>query len=207
MGLPAFRTEFSTLVSADEYLRLDAEADSKLEFTNGLVWAMAGADPAHNDINYNLNQAIGPHLRDRGCKASMSDQRVQAKNRSGYLYPDTVATCGPRVFSEDYKPASLTNPVFIAEVTSDSTKSRDHVEKFMLYRQIPSLRQYLMLSSEEVHAELYTLDELSRWVLTETRDLSAALDLSSIGCQVPLTEVYHGITDGADKAADAADSF
>ena len=206
MGPPAFQTEFSTLVSADEYLRLDAEADGKLEFTNGLVWAMAGADPAHNEINYNLNQAVGPQLRRQGCKGYMGDQRVQAKNRSGYLYPDTVAVCNP-VFDDRKKPSSLTNPVFIAEVTSDSTKSRDHVEKFMLYRQIPSLRQYLMLSSEEVHAELYTLDELSRWVLTETRDLGATLDLSSIGCQVPLAEVYHGITDGADKAANAADSF
>ena len=76
MGPPAFQAEFFTLVSADEYLRLDAAADSKLEFTNGLVWAMAGADPAHNEINYNLNQAIGPYPRDRGCKGYMGDQRA-----------------------------------------------------------------------------------------------------------------------------------
>ena len=76
VGPPAFQTEFSTLVSADEYLRLDAEADGKLEFTNGLVWAMAGADPAHNEINYNLNQAIEPQLRRQGCKGYMGDQRA-----------------------------------------------------------------------------------------------------------------------------------
>lgn len=194
MGLPAFKLpEESAYVSADDYLRLESSAETRHEYSNGRVWAMAGAEMAHNDINYNLNQVIGPHLRSRGCKANMSDLRVQTKNRSGYLYPDTVVVCGTPVLSDDVKPRSLTNPVLIVEVTSTSTAERDHYEKFTLYRQIESLRQYLMLSSEEVHAELYTLDELGRWIFTETRDLSAVLDLSSIGCRVPLTEVYAGV--------------
>ena len=191
MGLPAFTfSEEFIPISADDYLRLETSAEAKHEFTNGRVLAMAGATPAHNEINYNLNQVIGPVLRQRGCKGYMGDQRVQTKNRSGYLYPDTVAACGP-VFSNEANPSSLTNPLLIVEVTSASTAERDHYEKFTLYRQIDSLRQYLMLSSETVHAELYTLEELGRWVLTETRDLTAVLDLSSIGCQVPLAEVYH----------------
>jgi Uma2 family endonuclease len=193
MGLPAFKLpEESAYVSADDYLRLETAAEGKHEFTNGRVLAMAGATPTHNEINYNLNQVIGPVLRQRGCKGYMGDQRVQTKNRSGYLYPDTVAACGP-TFNTEASPASLTNPVLIVEVTSVSTAERDHYEKFTLYRQIESLRQYLMLSSEEVHAELYTLDELGRWIFTETRDLGTVLDLSSIGCQVPLAEVYAGV--------------
>ena len=193
MGLPAFQTDLPTTISLDDYLLLEAEADSKHEYSNGYVWAMAGADMSHNDINYNLNQSIGPLLRGRGCKANMSDLRVQTKNRSGYLYPDTVVVCGKPILSTAAKPSSLTNPILIVEVTSSSTNSRDHVEKFMLYRQIPSLRQYLMLDSTTVHAELYTRDELDRWVLTETRDLAAELDLSSIACQVALSEVYAGV--------------
>ncbi|HEX8504339.1 MAG TPA: Uma2 family endonuclease [Hymenobacter sp.] len=193
MGLPAFKyPEKPTSISVEEYLRLEISAETKHEFTNGRVWAMAGATPAHNEINYNLNQVIGPVLRQRGCKGYMGDQRVQTKNSSGYLYPDTVAACGP-IFNEEPNPSSLTNPLLIVEVTSASTAERDHYEKFTLYRHIASLRQYLMLSSEEVHAELYSLGEGGRWIYIETRDLSAVLDLSSIGCQVPLSEVYDGV--------------
>jgi Uma2 family endonuclease len=193
MGLAGFKLpEESGCVSAADYLRLKTTAELKHEFTNGRVLAMAGATPAHNEINYNLNQIIGPALRQRGCKGYMGGQRVQTRSRSGYLYPDTVAACGP-IFNNEANPALLTNPVLIVEVTSASTAGRDHYEKFALYRHIDSLRQYLMLSSEEVHAEIYTLDELGRWVFTETRDLSAGLDLSSIACQVPLAEVYAGV--------------
>ena len=193
MGRPSFKLpKESDFVSAEDYLRLETTAEAKHEFTYGRVWAMAGATPAHNDINYNLNQVIGPVLRQQGCKGYMGDQRVQTKNRSGYLYPDTAAACNP-VFNHEPNPASLTNPVLIVEVTSTSTAERDHYEKFTLYRQIASLRQYLMLSSETVHAELYTLDELGRWIFTETRDPTAVLDLSSIACPVPLAEVYAGV--------------
>ena len=194
MELPALKfPEEPARVSAEDYLRLEINAETRHEYANGRVWAMAGAEMAHNDINYNLNQAIGPQLRPRGCKANMSDLRVQTKNRSGYLYPDTVVVCGTPLLSDDVKPRSLTNPLLIVEVTSASTAERDHYDKFTLCRQIDSLRQYLMLSSEEVHAELYTLDELGRWIFTETRDLGAVLDLSSIGCRVPLAEVYVGV--------------
>ncbi|MBF9223726.1 Uma2 family endonuclease [Hymenobacter ruricola] len=194
MGLPAFQLpEESVYVSVDDYLALEFEAATRHEYANGRVWAMAGAEMVHNDINYNLNQVIGPQLRGKGCKANMSDLRVQTKNRSGYLYPDTVVVCGTPMLSDEVRPRSLTNPVLIVEVTSASTAERDHYEKFALYRHIISLRQYLMLSSEEVHAELYTLDEVGRWIYTETRDLSAVLDLSSISCQVPLAEVYAGV--------------
>jgi Uma2 family endonuclease len=80
----------------------------------------------------------------------------------------------------------------LIEVLSTFTAANDRGAKYMLYRQLPSLRQYLIPDSESIHAELYSLDELGRWVLTETRDPAAVLDLSSIDCQVPLAEVYAG---------------
>ena len=193
MGQPApTYSDTQTLISADDYLVFERDADERHEFAHGHIWAMAGAQPAHNELNYNLNQIIGPVLRQRGCKGYMGDQRVKTKNPSGYLYPDTVAACEP-VFDNSVNPSSLLNPILLVEVTSESTAGRDHYEKFMLYRQITSLRQYLMLDSESIHAELYTLNEQRLWTLYETRDLSAVLDLSSIGCQMPLAEVYAGV--------------
>jgi Uma2 family endonuclease len=194
MGLPALKLpEETTHFSVEDYLALEVSAEFKHEFANGQIWAMAGASPAHNEINYNFNQVIGPQLRQQGCKGYIGDQRVQTKNASGYLYPDTVATCGP-IFNNQPNPSSLINPAFILEVSSISTAERDHYEKFMLYRQIESLQQYLMLSAEAVHAELYTRDEQDRWIFTETCDLTAVLDLNSIGCRVPLAEVYADVS-------------
>ena len=102
--------------------------------------------------------------------------------------------CGLPQFNETRKPETLLNPTLLVEVLSASTTNTDRGEKLRYYCQIPSLRQYLMLDSLSIHAELHTLDELSRWVLTETRDLAAVLDLSSIACKVPLTEAYQELS-------------
>lgn len=193
MGQPAFETSVPPSVSPDDYLRLESEAAEKHEYYYGEVRAMAGANYAHNRICMSLGSELNGQLRGKSCAVVGSDQRLQILSGQAYVYPDLTVVCGPPQFNETRKPETLLNPTLLAEVLSESTANRDRSEKFMLYRQIPSLRHYLMLDSLSVHAELYTLDELGRWVLTETRDPTAVLDLSSIACQVPLAEVYAGV--------------
>ncbi len=193
MGLPAFKTDTAGYVSPADYLRLERAAEFKHEYFQGEIRAMAGASFAHNRICANLTGELHGQLRGKECSAVGSDQRLQILSGSAYVYPDLTVVCGPPLFNEDKKPDTLLNPTLLVEVLSASTANNDRGEKFMFYRQLPSLRQYLMLDSESVHAELYSLDELSRWVLTETRDRAAVLDLGSIGCRVPLAEVYHGV--------------
>lgn len=209
MGLPAYQTDLPAHVSPEDYLRLEREAEFKHEYFDGIIEAMAGARYAHNSICMNLSVTVGGTLRGKSCTPVGSDQRVQILNGRAYVYPDLTVFCGPPAFNQDDNLDTLTNPALLVEVLSPSTANKDRGEKFMYYRQIPSLRQYLMLDSTTIHAELFTRDELGRWVLTETRDLAAVLDLSSISCQVPLAEVYAGveiaagIADGAPSAIKA----
>ena len=123
------------------------------------------------------------------------DRPVFQTEPSSYVLPEEYLRLEREAeFNEDKKPGTLLNPTLLVEVLSPTTSQYDRSEKFMLYRQVPSLRQYLTLDAQAIHAELHTLDDLGRWVLTETRDLHAALDLSSIACQVPLAEVYAGVS-------------
>ena len=105
---------------------------------------------------------------------------------------DVTVVCGPPEFNETRKPETLLNPTLLVEVLSESTADKDRSEKFMLYRQIPSLQQYLMLDSQTQLAELYTRQPNGTWLFMETRDPAAVLDLGSVGCQVPLAEIYAG---------------
>jgi Uma2 family endonuclease len=193
MGQPAFQTDSTTYVSPEDYLRLEREAEFKHEYFEGVIRAMAGASYAHNRICTNLTVEVGSQLRGKNCSAVGSDQRLQILSGSACVYPDLTVVCGQPEFNEEEKLDTLLNPTLLVEVLSPSTANNDRGEKFMYYRQIPSLRQYLIPDAQAVHAELYSLDELNRWVLTETRDLNAVPDLSSIGCQVQLAEAYAGL--------------
>jgi Uma2 family endonuclease len=193
MGAPA---ELLTYVSPEEYLETECNSEIKHEYWNGDLRAMSGASFAHNQLTANLTIELGSQLKGKSCTVVGSDQRVQVLSESTFVYPDLTVVCGKREFQEQVKPDTLLNPTLLVEVLSPSTKSHDRGDKFFLYRQIPSLRQYLILDSQTVHAELHTRDELGRWVLTETSELAAVLELESIACRVPLVEVYADVALG-----------
>ncbi|WP_210514257.1 Uma2 family endonuclease [Hymenobacter terricola] len=187
---PAFQADPAEYVSPEDYLRLEREAEFKHEYFQGEVRAMAGAGYMHNLICANLTGELYTRLRGKACSVVGRDQRLQIMSGSAFVYPDLTVVCGQPEFNEKKKPDTLLNPTLLVEVLSPTTSLYDRSDKFMLYRQVPSLRQHLTLDAQSIHAELHTLDELGRWVLTETRALAAVLDLSSIACQVPLAEVY-----------------
>ena len=91
----------------------------------------------------------------------------------------------------------LLNPGLISEVLSDSTEAYDRGEKFALYRQIPSLREYLLVSQSRVLVELFTRGEDGRWTLSDYSTLTDQVPLTSLGCALALAEVY----DKVDLAA------
>ncbi|RSK31171.1 Uma2 family endonuclease [Hymenobacter metallilatus] len=191
MGLPATPLNY---VSPEDYLTAERRAESKHEYWNGEVRAMSGASFTHNRIAANLTGELYVQLKGKSCSVVGSDQRVQVLSESTFVYPDVTVVCGQPLFEDDTKPDTLLNPTLLVEILSASTQSHDRGNKFFLYRQIPTLQQYLLLDSQRVHAELHTRDTQGRWILTETTDLQAVLLLESIACQVPLVDVYAGLS-------------
>lgn len=86
--------------------------------------------------------------------------------------------------------------MLLVEVLSPSTADKDRSEKFIFYRQIPSLPQHLILVAQSYLAEPYTRPLNGYWLFIEIREITAILDLSSMSCQVPLAEVCAGVDHG-----------
>jgi Uma2 family endonuclease len=172
----------------EEYLAIERKAMFKSEYCNGYITAMAGASRAHNRIAGNMYRKVSDQLEDRPCEAFISDIRVRTSLDGLYTYPDVVAACGELIF-EDEKLDTLLNPNLIVEVLSPSTEAYDRGEKFDRYKAIASLREYVLVAQDEVLVERF-LKQGEEWVRTEYRDLGATLILESIGCAIPLREIY-----------------
>ena len=56
-------------------------------------------------------------------------------------------------------------------------------------RRLESLREYVLVAQDKVLVERYTRQGVA-WLVTEFRQLDQSLQLASIGCDVPLREVY-----------------
>lgn len=162
MGEAARKLELSYA----DYLTLERETDLRHEFLGGEAWAMAGGTLRHSKVMTNLTVAFGAALRGRRCQPYNSESKIHIVDTGLFTYPDLSVICGqPHRSPEDRNAA--TNPTLLAEVLSASTEGWDRGGKFAHYRQIPTLRYYLLVSVDEVRVELFTREADGRWMLSE----------------------------------------
>jgi Uma2 family endonuclease len=188
--------------TGEQYLAWEREADFKSEYLCGKIYAMSGASLEHNIISSNLNRVIGNQLLDRPCQVLGSDMRVQVEAADAYFYPDLSGLCGGFDFHDDRKD-TYKNPQFVIEILSDSTESYDRGKKFHLYRTLPSLREYVLVSQGEAVVEIYRKDG-ERWIYQLMTGDREVLKLESVGCEVPLSEIYRNVTFLAEQPVPTA---
>lgn len=168
-----------------EYLEWELQQDSRYEYVNGAVVAMTGGSVAHNLIALNLYTALRPHLKARGCRATVADVKVQV-SETIYYYPDLVVTCDQR----DLQSRQLIQfPCLIVEVLSPSTATSDRDEKFKNYRALTSLQEYVLIDSEKVNVERYRRGEGRMW-LYHPYTTNETLMLESVDFECDVNQIY-----------------
>lgn len=180
-----------TRYTPDEYLALERNAEFRSEYLDGRIVAMTGATIEHVTIMGNVSGELRTRLRGGPCRALVGEMRVQIGGGQRYVYPDVTAFCGEPRFM-DGTLDTLLNPVLIVEVLSPSTETYDRGEKFLHYRSIESLREYVLVTQNRPLVERFVrVGEF--WTLSTVDDLDASLELTSVACSIPLREVYENV--------------
>ena len=188
----------------EEYLAYERQVEYKNEYIAGQIIAMSGGSREHALISGNLLAALKVQLRGQSCETYGSDMRVKVTTRGMYTYPDLTVACNKPQF-EDAHGDTLLNPTVIIEVLSPSTERYDRGAKFGYYRALPSLQEYLLVAQDQALVEHFVRAG-DDWVLHVADDLTAVVQLPSIGCALPLAEVYDQVRWLADAAATPTES-
>jgi Uma2 family endonuclease len=179
-------------VSPEEYLSMERDSQEKHEYFKGEVFAMSGASNAHNDITYNINRIVAPFLHGKGCKLYGSDFRVHIPENTLYTYPDFTIVCGKTETTVSYTD-NLTNPIVIIEILSKSTKDYDRGSKFMLYRSIKTLKEYVLIDSTSISVEHFEKHDDKSWRLTEFKQLTDEFVITTINLSIQLKDLYEDV--------------
>lgn len=183
------------MYSEKEYLELEREAEYKSEYYRGEIFAMAGASRDHNRIKENLSIEIGGFLKGKSCKTYSSDMRLHIPETGLYTYPDVLIMCG-RLNVSPNDDETFMNPSAVIEVLSKTTSAFDRGKKFKFYKSIPTLKEYIMVDSLSISAEVWAKDENGLWFLrSKGRSLKEEITLSSINLQLKLSDIYADTTD------------
>ena len=176
-------------MSVEAYLAFEETADVRHEYYEGKLIPMPGTTTYHNLICQNIIFALRLLLKGTPCKFFMENVKVQITDKKDYTYPDVVVTCDERDFDKIY---ILEHPSVIFEVSSPSTKVYDKTDKFIRFRQIPSLKNYIVVNAEKVDIEVFT-KEGEDWFSEHFSDMGTSLNIAALGIDLDVSEIYAGV--------------
>jgi Uma2 family endonuclease len=179
-------------ISPEEYLEGEPHAKTRHEYIEGKVYAMAGASDAHTAIAGNGFALLKLHLRGSGCRSYISDMKVSVNNNSAYFYPDVMISCEP---SDQLPECNYVkhSPKLIIEVLSSSTENSDRGRKFILYRQIMSLEEYILIDPREYYLEQYIRRDNNEWILQSYTGKDKHIHFKSVNFNCTMLDLYEDV--------------
>jgi Uma2 family endonuclease len=176
------------LLSVEDYLEFEMNATTRHEYVAGEIFAMSGVSAAHNLIVGNVYSAFRNHLHGGPCRTFFTEFKVRLKIKMDefFYYPDVMVACD----REKVETYFLRNPKVIVEVLSPSTEGTDRREKFINYRRIPTLEEYILIAQDAAEVTIHRRS--AEWKPTVLTALSAVGEIESIGLSLPLARVYDG---------------
>ena len=178
--------------SIEEYLEFLEVAEFKHEYRDGYIVAMTGGTATHNQLVRQLHMMLASRLR-APCAWRGSETAVFVRSRNRVFFPDASIVCGtPRLYPTRLE--LLENPAVIFEVLSPGTAGYDGGEKFDFYMQLPSLREYVLISPYAPRVEYRRRQgDTTTWTLGEVAGMDADLPLTAADCTIDLATLYDGV--------------
>lgn len=175
-------------LTPEQYLEIERAAEFRSEYLNGEMFAMSGASVRHNIIVNNVAASLREQIHGR-CRYFTTDLRLLVSETGLYTYPDLMVICDEIKLSGDRQDI-VTNPRVIVEVLSKSAADYDRGRKFLHYRSIPALQDYVLVAQDSVHVEHYARQPDNSWLLREYTSPEDIVRLTSVDADIPLGAAY-----------------
>lgn len=194
-------------ITPQEYLIAERLSESKNEYFNGEIFAMAGASMEHNQISSNIVRVLGNQLVESQCTVLANDMKIKIEAIEKYTYPDIVVVCGNGEFEQDKENSDdkaikdeyerkndiLLNPIVIMEILSISTEGYDRGDKFSHYQFIDSFIEYILISQYVCRVEKFIRQKDKTWIYSTYSNLEDTVKIESINCDLPVADIYRKV--------------
>jgi Uma2 family endonuclease len=171
------------------YLDWEPQQEMRYEYAEGEAYAMTGGTIPHNAIAINLIAALRNHVRGSSCRVLGGDAKVRVAENGPFFYPDVLVTCDER---DRQAVKFIQFPCLVVEVLSPTTEGYDRGAKFRQYRRLESLREYVLISSDQMSVDLFRLNEQNKWELTPYA-AGDILQLSSVQFECSIDLIYEDV--------------
>lgn len=172
-----------------EYLELELAAEGRHEYHSGTMYAMAGGTRNHGILGAGIVTELTVLTRGSSCTTFNGDVKIRVDSENRFLYPEASVVCG-EVESSDLDKDSIINPILLVEVLSPSTEAYGRGKKFMLYQQLPSFREYLLIDQERPVVTSFYRNDQGIWETYSYMGLGDKLIVRTLDGEIPMQILY-----------------
>ena len=193
-GTLAYLEEFPNEVltmSFDEYWDNELKNEYKSQFFNNKVTAiMPYTSENHNQLVLKTVRVLGDYVDNKRWKMASETRPVWMPNCNLNTYPDIfIVEASTTIKRKGYQVAEMT-PSVIIEVLSGSTADFDRGEKWRCYKTIETLKQYVLISQDQILVETFENQE-GKWVYNDFKGAEAIVTIG--GLEIPLSILYQNV--------------
>ena len=175
-----------------DYRSLEETAVERHEYHDGEVIAMTGGTIERSSISGNLYALLKSALSKTRFKPFNSDMRIWIPRYRRGVYPDVMVIEGNPRCNDDRRDEIL-NPKLIIEVLSRSTEAYDRGDKFLYYRSIPELSEYILVNQYQPLVDQYVRTAPNEWVMRSYEGLEPDLSLKTINTSLKAADIYEDV--------------
>jgi Uma2 family endonuclease len=177
------------MMAPTEYLEWERHQELRCEYVDGKVFTSTGRTKAHNRIAGNLYKALDHQLNGCNYEVYIADVKVQFSAVGPYHYPDIVVTSDHR---DQRSPQFVSYPCLVVEVLSPYTEAYDRGNKFALYRRLETLKEYVLIQSEQVGVECFRRNSEGIW-LYQPYDAGDTIHFESVNFSFDISLLYQRV--------------
>lgn len=189
-------------LTVKEYVELETTTNTKHEYHNGEVFALAGGSFNHSVLCSRIFGELRDGLlsKNKDCEAFTSEMKLKFEAYDSYAYPDAMVVCGDIKRAEQLKDA-VTNPILIVEVLSEGTAAYDRGEKFDKYKSIQNFQEYVLIAQDKPVVEVYYCKpNTNTWQIERYEGLANTISLQSLSIKILMKQLYNNIKFEEEKA-------
>ena len=175
--------------TVEEFLAWEERQALRYEFDGVRAIEMVGGTSAHSEIAVNIIVALRTRL---GADYKVYGSDFKLRMAGSVRYPDVMIVPTPVAGSAK----SVTDPVVVFEVLSESTSRTDRLVKSQEYRAVPAIARYVIVEQTGIGATVF---ERPDWRGQPLTGADTVLGFPEIGTELRLGDFYAGLAFPADE--------
>jgi len=148
-------------VSYEEFMEINEKSTQRMEFINGEIYLLASPDMRHQEILGVLHIIFTEYFKGKKCRAFLAPFDVHFRKKDiktpDVMQPDLLVACDLEG-NVNEKGKYMGTPSLVVEILSDSTRSKDIIDKLNTYM-LSGIKEYWVIDPRQENIMIYAFND------------------------------------------------